>query len=176
MNRPIALLILLVSAVTTGAADADADKKLVTLVEKHFGKVERDEDQPGKPITYVELGSSEDLTDADLKVIAQVKTIQVLSLYKTKVTDAGLKELASLTALTTLTLDDTKVTDAGLKHLAPLQKLTELKLSKTKVTDEAFKELVALKSLETVFMSETKVTDAGVAKFEKALPKCKVAR
>ena len=176
MTRPIALLILLGSAVTAGAADADADKKLEALVKKHFGSVERDDDQPGKPIVGVDIGSSDELTDADLKVVAQVKSIKYLSVHKTKVTDAGLKELASLTAMTHLHLDGTKVTDAGLKHLAPFQKLTELHLSKTKVTDESFKELVALKSLETVFLSDTKVTDAGIAKFEKALPKCKVAR
>ena len=40
-----------------------------------------------------------------------------LSISGTKVTDAGLKELAGLTSLQTLVLNDTEVTDAGIAEL-----------------------------------------------------------
>ena len=49
-------------------------------------------------------------------------------------TDAGLKELAALKSLQTLDLDGTKVTDAGLKDLATLESLQALDVSGTKVT------------------------------------------
>ena len=43
-------------------------------------------------------------------------------------TDAGLKELAGLKSLQMLNLDSTKVTDAGLKELAGLKSLQTLNL------------------------------------------------
>ena len=46
-----------------------------------------------------------------------------LSLNSTKVTDAGLKELAGLKSLQALYLNNTQVTDAGLKELAGLEEL-----------------------------------------------------
>ena len=46
-------------------------------------------------------------------------------------TDAGLKELAGLKSLQTLNLSNTKVTDAGLKELAGLKSLQALDLNDT---------------------------------------------
>ena len=40
-------------------------------------------------------------------------------------TDAGLKELAGLKSLQTLNLNDTQVTDAGLKELGRAQELAD---------------------------------------------------
>jgi hypothetical protein len=51
------------------------------------------------------------------------------------VTDAGLKELGGLQSLQSLDLSSTKVTDAGLMQLKGLKRLRSLYLSKTKVTD-----------------------------------------
>ena len=45
-------------------------------------------------------------------------------------TDAGLKELAGLKSLQSLNLQHTKVTDAGLKELAGLKSLQTLDLSR----------------------------------------------
>ena len=64
-----------------------------------------------------------------------------LDLGRTQVTDAGLKELAGLKSLQTLNLDFTKVTDAGLKELAGLNSLQSLYLWGTKVTGAGFEEL-----------------------------------
>ena len=53
------------------------------------------------------------MTDAGLKELAGLKSLQALNLGDTQVTDAGLKELAGLKSLQLLDLDDTKVTEAG---------------------------------------------------------------
>ena len=51
-----------------------------------------------------------------------------LSLFHAQVTDAGLKELAGLKSLQSLILNGTQVTDAGLKELAGLKSLQTLDL------------------------------------------------
>ena len=58
-----------------------------------------------------------------------MKSLQSLSLrWHAEVTDAGLKELAGLKSLQSLHLGNTKVTDAGLKELAGLKSLQSLDL------------------------------------------------
>ncbi len=69
-----------------------------------------------------------------------------LCLNLTKVTDAGLKELAGLKSLQALYLAGTQVTDAGLKELAGLKSLQILDLRGTKVTDAGLKELAGLRA------------------------------
>ena len=102
------------------------------------------------------------MTDAGLKELAGLKSLQTLNLYGTQVTDAGLKELAGLKSLQTLDLPVTQVTDAGLKELAGLKSLQTLNLANTKVTDAGLKELAGLKSLQALHLYHTKVTDAGL--------------
>ena len=57
------------------------------------------------------------VTDAGLKELAGLKSLQSLDLWGTQVTDAGLKELAGLQSLQTLYLAGTQVTDAGVAEL-----------------------------------------------------------
>src|SRR5262245_2121566 len=86
-----------------------------------------------------------------------------LSLASTQVTDAGLKELAALKSLQSLHLRATQVTGAGLKELAALKSLQSLNLDLCKgLTDAGLKELAALKSLQSLSLRDTKVTDAGL--------------
>src|SRR5437764_2879127 len=84
--------LLLTGQLSAGEADAKAEKAIKAM----GGSVFRDQKAKGKPIVVVYLGAS-------------------------KVTDAGLKELADLTSLQTLLLDSTDVTDAGLKELSSLK-------------------------------------------------------
>jgi Leucine-rich repeat (LRR) protein len=99
-----------------------------------------------------------------------------LNLQGTQVTNAGLKELAGLKSLQTLNLSNTKVTDVGLKDLAGLKSLHSLDLGRTQVTDKGLKELAGFKSLQTLNLGFTRVTDAGVAELQKALPACSIGR
>ena len=116
------------------------------------------------------------VTDAGLKELAGLKSLQSLDLGGTKVTDAGLKELAGIKSLQSLNLYNTRVTDAGLKELAGLKSLQSLDLDSTRVTDAGLKELAGLKSLQALSLSGTQVTDAGVAELRKALPGCQIRR
>ena len=115
------------------------------------------------------------VTDAGLKEVAGLKSLQTLDVRRTKVTDAGLKDLAGLKSLQRLYLNHCQVTDAGLKELTSLKSLQILNISASDVTDAGLKEVAGLKSLQSLIMWGTKATPAGVAELRKELPKCNIA-
>src|SRR4051812_43825440 len=104
----LGLLLLAVA----GQADESA---AVKAVEKLGGKVTVDETQPGKPVVKVSLRGTK-VTDAGLKDLKELTSLQELNISGTQVTDVGLKELKVLKSLQTLLLGGTKITDAGLKE------------------------------------------------------------
>lgn len=160
----------------TGSPEAEAVKR----IERLGGQVVYDETEPGRPVIHVSfafastrkkglavltdrlLGITTQLTDADLKNIAQLKHLQTLDLSGTNVTDAGLEELAEFTQLQTLHLDGTSVTDAGLKELAGLNHLQTLGLAETGVTGAGLKELSGLTELQHLYLNTFCLTDAGL--------------
>src|SRR5690242_7446400 len=76
----------------SGLRAAEAEERAVRAVQALGGKVSRDDEAPGKPVTGVILMDL-NVTDAGLKELAGLKQLQWLILSGTKVTDAGLKEL-----------------------------------------------------------------------------------
>jgi hypothetical protein len=93
------------------------------------------------------------VTDAHLKQVLKLRKLKGLGLTDTRVTDAGLEELTALRDLARLYLDGTAITDAGLRHLERLGRLTVLDLGRC-----------------------PNITDEGVARLQKALPKCTICR
>jgi formylglycine-generating enzyme required for sulfatase activity len=79
-------------------------------------------------------------------------------------TDVGLQQLKEMKSLQTLSLYWTRVTDAGLEHLGGLSNLKVLYLVGTPVSDVGFAHLQGL-PLEQLYVPGTRVTDRGVAKF-----------
>src|SRR5947208_3522879 len=68
------------AAVLTAAVGVRADETAaVQAVEKLGGLVRRDDQAPGKPVIAVNLGFKR-VTDQDLKVLADLKQLQSLSL------------------------------------------------------------------------------------------------
>jgi hypothetical protein len=97
-------------------AGGTAEVAAVEAIEMLGGQVTRDDKQPGKPVVAVVFRHSQ-VTDAGLKQLKELKSLQALDLSGTKVTDAGLKELKELENLQTLDLSGTKFTDAGVKEI-----------------------------------------------------------
>ena len=165
----ITLTLVLAGRLLLGEDDTKAEKTIEAL----GGEVARNPSVPGKPIISVYLRNTQ-VTDARLKELAGLQSLQTLYLDGTNVTDTGLKELAGLKSLQHLNLAGTKVTDAGLKELAGLKSLQGLSLQTTLVTDVGLKELAGLKSVQLLNLDGTKVTDAGVEELRKALPSCTI--
>ncbi len=132
------LLGLLVWVVVSWKGKTAAEK----AIEKMGGQVTMDTSGPDKRIVGVDLRYTQ-VTDAELKELKELKSLEWLYLDGTEVTDAGLKELKELKNLQTLRLIDTAVTDAGLKELKELKNLQLLTLYRTKVTDAGVMELKA---------------------------------
>jgi hypothetical protein len=125
------------------------EESAVEAIEKFEGVVIRDDKAPGKPVIKVDL-YNKPVMDSDLKILKELKQVQVLRLSLTKVTDPGLKELRDLKQLKDLNLYGTQITDAGLMELKDLKQLKELNVKRTKVTNE------------------------GVADLKSALPNCRI--
>src|SRR5690349_21503206 len=102
MNRWTSVVLLALAASPVRADEAEVLTKLQNLEVTYGG----DGDSPGQPIIGVYL-CGKNVTDADLKVLAELTSLRELDLRKTAVTDGGLRELASLASLQTLYLDDT---------------------------------------------------------------------
>lgn len=117
---------------------------------------------PAPSTSFAILLGEAERTDALLKELAGLKSLQGLDLSNTKVTDAGLKELAVLRSLRALHISSTRVTDVGLKQLAALKTLQTLVLRDTPVTDAGLKEIIGLESLQILNLMRTQVTDAGL--------------
>ena len=114
-----------------GRATADeAEDRAVVAIMKLNSKVKRDETKPGNPVVDVAL-YAEEVTDADLKELAQFKHLRSLRLACAKVTGSGFKDLTQLEELTSLDLDLTELTDVGLKEIAKIKGLTKLHLYNT---------------------------------------------
>jgi len=113
-------------------------------------------------------------TDDDLRLLADLPSIEQVWLSRTKVTDKGLAHLAACPNLKLVILGDTAVTDAGAAHLAKLTMLESLSLSGTKITDAGLVNLAKLTNLKELWLRNTPITDAGYRQLQSALPNCQI--
>ncbi len=118
------------------------------------------------------------VNDASLVHLQGLKELQSLNLGGTLITGRGLEHLKDMTSLESLNLDypDEALNDEAIALLKGLTKLKTLILSESSLTDASLEIFKALTNLETLNVEGTNVTDAGVADFEKALPKVKLMR
>lgn len=99
--------------------------------------------------------------DGALKGIAATKGLRQLYLLQADLDDKAVADLAGLTELRALSLNDnTRVTDAGLKTVGQLKQLRWLSLGHTQVTN--VKDLAGIENLENLFLPGTKITDEGL--------------
>jgi hypothetical protein len=134
------------------------------------------------------------MTDAGMKTIAQIKTLEALNLSGVSVTPGGIANLKGL-KLSAFTMRRDQINDEILRELRKSDLLHKLNwangrngrptgmndirflnLHGSNLTDAGLRELEEMTLLERVFLSQTKVTDEGVAKLKKALPNVKVMR
>lgn len=94
---------------------------------------------------------------------------------KGQVTGKGLRELAALPELRELVVRYPLPED-DVEGILAIKTLTRLVLAGSLLTDKGLEKLTVLENLTELDVTVTDVTAAGVAKFQKARPKCKVER
>ena len=137
MTKSLSLFagLLLLAAPPLFAASPQEKALVATLRDKAYD-VQRDAADPAHPIIVVRStgfgGGIPDLTDADLKSIAGLKSLRSLDIHlfdAKQVTSEGLKQLAALNDLQTLNFDMATATDETMKAVATIQSLQTLNLA-----------------------------------------------
>lgn len=124
-------------------------------------------------LQFVSLGGSP-ITDASLSRLAGLTQLIGLGLDGIRITDAGLLQISRMKRLQYLWLEGTNVSDDGLAFLKDLSDLDMLVLKHTPITDKGLEHLIGLKKLNILLLRGSKITDEGVRRFKEAVPKCRV--
>ena len=122
--------------------------------------------------------SNTSITDKAFSNVSDFSTVHA-HLDHNNVGDDLLKDLLSnlrmQQVLQGLKLDSTKITDGGLSLLKPCVALIDLRLNQCEITDDGLMTLVkSAPSLQYLEVKETMVTPQGIAKLQKAMPRCNV--
>ncbi|MCE9524542.1 MAG: hypothetical protein K8R36_00640 [Planctomycetales bacterium] len=101
----------------------------------------------------VELGPEG--SDADLLLLKDLPTVEVLVGDKRGVTDKGLESLAGHPGLKTLDLTLSGITNAGMAHLDKLPKLEEVNLKRCDITAPGYEALAKITTLKRIRAPQT---------------------
>jgi hypothetical protein len=129
--------------------------------------------------------------DGKLKILEDIPRLRLLTLTNTRVTDEGLASLARFPELNCLyvgNVDHTKIIGPagsrlstpplaggkGLEALKDLPKLQVVQLIGPGTSDDDLKGIEHLKQIVLLDLKDTRVTKEGVARLQKALPKCSI--
>lgn len=117
------------------------------------------------------------IDDAELENIEPFQNLEALEIWQTNLGDAGLAHIAKLQNLKNLDVSICRnITSAGMDSVATLSKLETLNLAETGIDDTGLEKLAMLTKLKTLDLRKTGVTAEGAAKFEAAVPGCKITR
>ena len=117
------------------------------------------------------------LTDAQLRTVGSLGGLRVLFICGCPVNDAQLRRIARIRTLKALHVIDANLTDDGLEILTGLGNLWALSIGDAGVTDKGLHHLERLEKLMHLDLRTCpNLTDAGVARLQKALPKCQIRR
>ena len=122
-------------------------------------------------ITDVYLGET-DISDADLELFANNKTIISLDIRNTKATGKGLAVLAKMNQLESLTVSGLSIEDDDLKPLRDLD-LVSLDLSDTHVSASSLR-MLARMELNELYLQGCEISEASVNEFATQNPDCTI--
>lgn len=109
----------------------------------------------------------ESLSDGDVEILANLKSIKILQLERSPLTGQGLRHLRALTELQSLSLIGTEITDDSLAPLARIASLEQLDLSYTPISDAGLMELQEFTQLGLLSLRGTKCSDKGLRFLER---------
>jgi internalin A len=107
------------------------------------------------------------ITDEDLKYLADLPHLEVLQIVSAPISDVGLAHVVYPERLREVTLSNTNIANAFLRRLRAAKRLESLWLDNTRVTDDGLTELYGITSLRRLSLSGTQSGDRGLAVFSK---------
>lgn len=110
----------------------------------------------------------------DSSGLAQLDSVQTLSLNEVQLTTGMLKDVSGMDSLESLSLVNSAVTDDLLTELSDADQIRELSLSNNPITDTGLIHLENMQGLREIKLRRTAVTEAGVRGLADALPKTQV--
>jgi Leucine-rich repeat (LRR) protein len=119
----------------------------------------------GVPLERLNLANT-GCDGAELRNLANLKSLKVLSLNHCPIDDAGTAAIAEIPSLEDLFLDQTQITDQTLVQLKDALSLRALSINSTGVTAQGLRELKDLPNLQLVKVHGTKVTRGDVDTLE----------
>jgi Leucine-rich repeat (LRR) protein len=93
----------------------------------------------------------------------RLKPIQEISFAGLKVTDKSLKPLAELTSLDVLSVEDTRVTDSGFRNIVKLENLGSIRIARSNVSSGVLGHLSGLAGLESLMVDDLQLTDIDLS-------------
>jgi hypothetical protein len=172
MKKLASVLVLLALTEIGRAGEEDILKR---LRERHVNVSDGpDQERSGKQVVGLSFVNPD--IPLDLAELCELQRLQSLAMVGQVVTAADMRTISGLTGLRYLILTCCPVTDAQMKHVGKLRRLQYLDLGFTTVTDAGLMELTGLKDLKIIYLTFTNVSTEGVARFQKALPDCKIFR
>jgi hypothetical protein len=139
-----------------------APDRVVALVERLGGQIERDDTAPGRPIVGIRLATTR-VSDDDLGTLRSLSSLRSLDLAQTHISDAGLDLLRGHEGLRSLVLFDTRVSDRGFASIATLTHLETLVVGSCDVVGPGLAGLAALDNLRTLGLVLLDLTDLAIA-------------
>ena len=98
------------------------------------------------------------VTDAGLKYLVGLPLLR-LYLTCTQLSDAGMKSVCSISTLESLDISETDVSDEGCKFLEHLDQLRELHASRTFITSAVLSSIAKLTNLEELYLNGDNISD-----------------
>jgi internalin A len=144
----------------------EAEDPAAKWAEGVGGTVTRDAKVPGKPVVAVSFGPvNKKVTNDGLKELKAFKNLKNLNIFFCEqITNAGMTHVKELKSLETLSLGNTSVADDGLAELKDLKGLKVLGLAGCiKMTDKAAETINGFIDLEELSLPST-ITENGVKK------------
>ncbi|MFO0917735.1 MAG: DUF1559 domain-containing protein [Planctomycetaceae bacterium] len=97
------------------------------------------------------------LSDAGLKILAELPNLQSLKVGGQWITDAGMESISKMTSLQDLSITNSQITDEGVPYLLKLPRLKILEFSAKNLSGEGIATLASLAGLEKLELHQTEL-------------------